>query len=237
MPRTSKKAIDEQKSADDTRDRLLDTAERLFALHGYSAVSTRTITDEAQVNVAAAHYYFGSKANLLKAVFKRRVDPMSAERERAMKACMEEAGGKPAAEDVIKAFVGPMLAAPRSEGERYFKLLSGRSSSDPHPDVRRVSFEVYDSVGRAFVDAMTAACPDLSKEELFWRLACIYGAMMYCRADNGRLQYLFGPEYSLSDFDSALKYAIPFLGAGMTAPPAGRRARQAKAGRKPTSAD
>jgi AcrR family transcriptional regulator len=49
----------------DARTRIVDAAERLFAEHGYHAVSLRSIMALAQVNISAAHYYFGSKKNLL----------------------------------------------------------------------------------------------------------------------------------------------------------------------------
>jgi AcrR family transcriptional regulator len=213
----------------DTRERILDTAERLFAERGYSSVSTRQIADEAQANVAAAHYHFGSKEALLEAVFKRRLDGLNAERERLLQQCMRDSGGHPSAEDVLRAFIGPTLRMSGSQGEQNFKLLAGRASTDPSPEVKRIVFDVYNSVGRSFIETITAACPDLSKQELFWRVACVYGAMMYIRADNGRLEHIFGPDFSLSDIDGALAYAIPFLANGMTAPPVDR-AKTAKRG-------
>jgi AcrR family transcriptional regulator len=46
--------------ADTTRDRLLDTAERCFAEHGYQATTMRAVTTEAAANIAAVNYHFGS---------------------------------------------------------------------------------------------------------------------------------------------------------------------------------
>ncbi|RAI32007.1 TetR/AcrR family transcriptional regulator [Rhodoplanes serenus] len=204
----------------DTRGRLLDAAERLFGELGYSNVSTRQIAEAAKANVAAAHYHFGSKEGLLRAVFERRLAAINAEREGLLADCVRAAGGRPEVGAVLDAFIRPVLRLSETEGGRRFNLLAGRSSTDSNPDVRRVVFEVYDAVGRGFVDAAAAACPQLSREELFWRLACVYGAMMYIRADNGRLQRLFGPEFSLSDVGGALRFALPFLTAGMRAPPA-----------------
>ena len=204
---------------DETRERLLDAAERLFAERGYSNVSTRDIAEAARSNAAAAHYHFGSKEGLLEAVFVRRLAGVNAERERLLAEVVAAAGGRPDIGDVLEAFIGPTLRLGATEEGHRFNLLAGRSSTDPNPEVRRIVFGVYDSVGRRFVEAATAACPDLSKQELFWRIACVYGAMMYIRADNGRLQHLFGPGFSLSDGDSAAKYAMPFLTAGMRAPP------------------
>lgn len=205
----------------DTRERLLDVAEKLFAERGYSNVPTRMIAEAANANSAAVHYHFGSKEALLEAVFVRRLEPMNRERIARIEEVMAASGGRPDVELILRAFIEPTLRKPDSDGEKAFRLLSGRASTDPNPEVRRVLFLAYDAVARSFADAIAAACPHLSREELFWRVACVYGAMLYIRADNGRLQPVFGEELSLSDSEGALRYAIGFLTAGMTAPPTG----------------
>src|ERR1700682_6408320 len=60
-----------------TKDRLLDTAERLFAKSGIDAVSLRDITAEAGVNLAAVNYHFQSKDSLMEAVICRRIEPVN----------------------------------------------------------------------------------------------------------------------------------------------------------------
>jgi AcrR family transcriptional regulator len=55
-----------------TRERLLDTAEQLFAERGFAATSVRDITDAAGANLGAVNYYFQSKENLYAGVFQRR---------------------------------------------------------------------------------------------------------------------------------------------------------------------
>ena len=55
-----------------TRERLLDTAERLFAARGFAGTSVREITDAAGANLGAVNYYFRSKENLYAEVFARR---------------------------------------------------------------------------------------------------------------------------------------------------------------------
>lgn len=55
-----------------TRERILDTAERLFARHGFASTSVRQITDEARANLGAVNYYFRSKEGLYAQVLARR---------------------------------------------------------------------------------------------------------------------------------------------------------------------
>ena len=59
----------------DTKNRILDAAERLFADKGFDATSLRMITAAAEVNLAAVNYHFQSKEALLQAVYARRAGP------------------------------------------------------------------------------------------------------------------------------------------------------------------
>lgn len=54
---------------EDTRLKLMLTAGRLFAEHGFDGVSTRMIADTAGVNLGGIHYHFGSKEKLYVAAF------------------------------------------------------------------------------------------------------------------------------------------------------------------------
>lgn len=59
----------QRSDGEQSRERLLLAALRLFAAHGYAKTSTRAIAEAAQANVAAISYYFGDKAGLYRAAF------------------------------------------------------------------------------------------------------------------------------------------------------------------------
>ncbi len=67
MPRENREEL--------TKERILDTAEVLFAQKGYQAVSVREITSAARCNLAAVNYHFGKKENLYLEVFRSRWVP------------------------------------------------------------------------------------------------------------------------------------------------------------------
>jgi AcrR family transcriptional regulator len=61
--------------------RLVETAERLFALHGIDGVSLRQIATEAgSSNHSAVHYHFGTKEGLITAIFGYRLPQIAHER-------------------------------------------------------------------------------------------------------------------------------------------------------------
>jgi AcrR family transcriptional regulator len=55
----------------ETRDRILDAAHTVFTRKGTANSRTQEIADEAGVNKALVHYYFGTKAALADAIFER----------------------------------------------------------------------------------------------------------------------------------------------------------------------
>src|SRR5260221_14177855 len=77
---------------DGTRDRILKTAERLFAERGFNGVSVRELAGAASVNIASIGYHFRSKEGLLAEVYRRHCEPMIEERLRGLKAASHLAG-------------------------------------------------------------------------------------------------------------------------------------------------
>ena len=88
---------DRMKPRANTRSRILDVAEDLFGEQGFDRVSIRDITKQAQVNLAAINYHFGSKEDLIAAVFERRVVPVNKARLAALTLVERAAGKKPQA--------------------------------------------------------------------------------------------------------------------------------------------
>lgn len=201
-----------------TKERILDTAERLFSEQGYAATSLRNIIAEAGVNLAAVHYHFHSKEALLEALILRRSVPANLERLALLGQFEKEAGtSPPSLEKVIEAFVAPTLHMsrdPQSGGMVFMKLL-GRlhAEGDVLP---RILTSQFGDVFQRFGAALRAALPDLPREELFWRLNLAVGAL--AQTLRGGPKDL-GTVSDLSfDSETALERLVAFLSAGFRAP-------------------
>ena len=70
----------------ETRERLLTAAARLFAARGFKKVTVREICGAARANVAAVNYHFGDKLGLYRSVVQLAVDEMRAINDEARQA-------------------------------------------------------------------------------------------------------------------------------------------------------
>ena len=74
----------------DTRQRLMDTAERLFARYGIDAVTPRQIVLAShERNQSAIHYHFGSKEGLLATLHASRMAEINGRRRELLQALPE----------------------------------------------------------------------------------------------------------------------------------------------------
>jgi AcrR family transcriptional regulator len=205
----------------ETKDKILDAAEKAFADGGYAATSLRSIMAGAGVNVAAVHYYFRSKEALLEAVLMRRMETSNRERLRLLEEYEAGlAGRRPAVEEVLRAFLSPtfrMVAEPAQGGYPFVRLLGRlQAESDLLPNI------VQSRLGPVllrFADALGRALPDLAPNELFLRARLAMGATAQVMRDAPMIKSLAGAQDgALPDWNSMMERVIPFLSAGFHAP-------------------
>src|SRR5436190_23540529 len=92
-----------------TAARIFLAAERLFAERGFDGVSVRAIVAEAEVNLAAVSYHFGSKSELLLAVFRARTKQLNRERRDRLREAQARHGGEAPLEQILRALLGPPI--------------------------------------------------------------------------------------------------------------------------------
>jgi AcrR family transcriptional regulator len=170
-----------------TKDRILGAAEELFAQHGFGGTSLRQVTSRADVNIAAVNYHFGSKENLVNEVFRRRMDGMSEVRLSRLAAAQAERPQE--LEPILAAFVEPALALAqdRNGGGAFIRVIA-RAYAEKNDGLRKFLSEQYGHVLREFGKAIAACLPGLGKEELYWRLDFLAGALTYAMADFGLIK-------------------------------------------------
>lgn len=162
-----------------TRSRILDVAEELFSEQGIDRVSIRDITAAAEVNLGAINYHFGSKEDLIAAVFERRIVPVNTARLVALQAVQESTRKQPRVEDILAAFIRPTVecSGGKARGERAFSKLFGRCLSEPSPEVEAMLKRQFEPLVEQLESALMMALPKLSRSDIFWRLKFTFGAL------------------------------------------------------------
>jgi AcrR family transcriptional regulator len=170
-----------------TKERILGVAETLFARHGFAGASLRQVTAAAKVNLAAVNYHFGSKEGLIEEVFRRRLDELNRHRLNALN--IVNASADRCLEDVLDAFIRPALEQSMdSAGGAAFVRVLARAYAEHDERLRKFLSDNYGHVLREFAVAFLQLLPHLDKEELYWRLDIVAGALTYAMADFGMIK-------------------------------------------------
>ncbi|MBA6416598.1 TetR/AcrR family transcriptional regulator [Colwellia sp. 6M3] len=202
-----------------TKNKILDAAESLFADKGFNGTSLREITSQAEVNLAAVNYHFGSKKELIKAVMSRYMNELSPRLELALtEVCEQES---PSLIEVFSAFIDPLLSLNdfKNNGTSNFLQLLGRGYTDSQGFLRWFLTTQYPGVIDNFVIAVQKAYPELSAEEMFWRLHFTMGTVVFTMSSSDALIDIaksdFERELQISD---VIRNVIPYVAAGVGAP-------------------
>lgn len=161
-------------ATDETVHRILDAAEQLFAAKGYEGTSIREVTRQAGVNVAAVHYHFGDKKQVLRAVTDRIVAPMNQRRAHMLDLAEAAAAPEPPAmRELAEAFIRPDIETLQQLQRRGATIarFMGQVYTDQTPWIQAMALEQFSPVGLRFQRAIRAANPDLDDSETGWRLS------------------------------------------------------------------
>ncbi len=198
-----------------TKERILGAAEELFARNGFAGASLRELTATAKVNLAAVNYHFGSKDNLVNEVFRRRLDELSAHRLESLQAVIVQP--KHTLEDILAAFIHPalLLSLDKTGGATFVRVLA-RAYAEHNERLRKFLSENYGHVLKEFAAAFGAQLPHLDKEELYWRIDIIAGALTYAMADFGVIKRRAAMSEKIHR-ERAAEHLIRFAAAGLRA--------------------
>jgi AcrR family transcriptional regulator len=208
----------------DTRERILDAAERLFMQQGYEAASTRAVTSEAHVNLAAVNYHFGSKEALMQSVLRRRLEGINQDRLRLLDEAEAKAKGMPLKPSlIVECFFGTLLsvAVNQQEGGETFLRLLGRTMTDSSTFIRTFMAAEYADVLERYKLALFRALPDVPKAEIIWRFHFMLGATSYAIAGTDALQLLTDwqtNEGASAQIEKLIPRLMSFLLGGLRAP-------------------
>lgn len=192
------------------RERLLDAAESLFSQRGFYGVTVRQVAELAKVDVALPNYYFDSKMGLFKAVFLRRAQLLNDARSACLDAVLKKSNGAPKVEDILLAFVEPIIDAQSSEdtGWRdYCRLVAQINSSG---EWGFMMSDYFDELIMKFIEALRMALPQIDEKSLLWGYHFLSGALTLTMANTGRITHLSEGTCHSDDAREAYGYMVGF---------------------------
>ena len=202
-----------------TKNKILDAAENLFAIQGFNGTSLREITSRAEVNLAAVNYHFGSKKELIKSVMSRYMNELSPRLEASLVNICEQENLNLL--EVFSAFIEPLLSLNefKENGTSNFLQLLGRGYSDSQGFLRWFLTTQYPGVINNFVKAVQKAYPELTTEEMFWRLHFTMGTIVFTMSSSDALMDIAKSDFDKTmDIAGVIKKVIPYVAAGVAAP-------------------
>ncbi|WP_299692223.1 TetR/AcrR family transcriptional regulator [uncultured Tateyamaria sp.] len=179
--------------SDQTREIILDAAERLFADRGYDGTSIRDVASGCGLQIHSIGYHFGPKESLFDAVVGRRAEIMTRLRREALDASRKKAGAQTIpVRELIRSYVGPFIksASHGDPGWRNYAALMGRLANSPLGT--EIIAKYYDDTARDYITELQRSLAGAEPEDVVEGFSAMVAAMLGICAATGRPQRLSG---------------------------------------------
>ena len=177
----------ENKAPRDVKTRVLNTATKLFADRGILGVSLREIMTAADVNIASAHYYFGSKDKLYEACVLRFFPEVDKERRDRLSDILsnEELDDKDRLREILRAYVVPHYRLLEDEhGSNYVRMI-GRFQAEPPEMTKALLQEYFGSTRQRYIASLRGLFPTVENDDLLRAFSFFVDYMLNAPSDLG----------------------------------------------------
>lgn len=172
----------------DTREALLLAGERLIAENGIDAVSLRQINTAAgQRNSSAAHYHFGSKEGLVRAIFDYRMERVNRNRQAKLVAIREQSRGQPDPRQLVETLISPIIdEISNSEGGSFYIRFLSQAIGHPQTYANKFSENLLADAASSAFEQLRQALPDIPRLILGQRFGLMWEMIIHSLADRER---------------------------------------------------
>lgn len=212
----------------DTVDRILHAATILFSERGFAETSLRTITGMAEVNLAAVNYHFGSKKELIQAVFFRFLKPFCDELEERMDKLEKSkaAGESPSAEELLTCLFDSLLFTTETlqVNPQTFMRLLGLAYTQSQEHLRHYLKASLGATYTRFVALLQKVSPSLDPVSFYWRLYFMLGACVFTVSSFDSIRAILNADYHEDmNLRSAIDMMIPSIALMLNSPDANKQ--------------
>lgn len=197
------------------RDRLLDSAERLFAERGFYGVTTRQVATDAGADDALIYYHFENKWGLFNAVFERRARVLFTVRHDSLQQYVARAGARVTAEAAIAAFINPLidLSVSGDRGWKHYFALVAQVENTPWGG--EIIHRMFDPIVHELIEVLKTALPGCTRRELYWAYNFLAGAMMLALSETERVDRLSEGLCRAKDLEAVRSRLLNFCAGGV----------------------
>jgi len=173
-----------------TRKRLIDATARLFAEHGYNGLTMRSVAQEANANLAAANYHFGSKDALVLEMLRERIQPINARR---MELLNLAKSGNPNAQLSTFTIFHSLIFPIGEEISKSVKLRStlaqlvARTFTEPVKFIEQMHHNFFSQIAEVYHRELCLSHPHIPSKEIHWHLHLAVSSMLGALAQHRRL--------------------------------------------------
>ncbi len=197
--------------------KLLDSAEALFAQHGFYGVTTRQVAKDAQCDDALIYYHFGSKQGLFEAVLARRATIANEVRRVSLRAYECANAGAITVHGAVRAFIDPLVDLSQSGDRGWSSWFAIVAQVDNTPWGGDIIHRFFDPVVYEFITVIKQAFDAVPDHEFYWAYNFLAGSMMLALSESCRVDRL---SYGLcrgSDMNGVRERLILFCAGGFEA--------------------
>ena len=205
----------------ETRARLKEAAQRLFALRGVDGVTVQEIVSAAgQRNNASLHYHFGSKMDLLAEVVLDGAKLIDAHRQRMLDQLESE--GALSVRSLIEALAQPLLELGNQTGQRTYIRMIANLQLSHRTFLRDVVGEEWNTGYRRCLAHLERLLPHLPAPLVSQRLSLvgIYGSAIWAAWEAARDSELpnrfWSPAHTISNVIDTLQFTLEAPPSSMT---------------------
>lgn len=202
-----------------TRKKLLQAGTRLFAEHGFRAVSTRDIAQEAGVNAALISYHFGGKDGIFEEVVRACASEHVAERMHQLTKAQSK-GQVLTLEDILRLYLNPLINKNKwANSGDYFARLHAVMVTERSDLAEDVAARAFNTVNLAFIDEICIRLPHLDREVVIWRFYAMIGSLLFLNTQPSPpgLKTISAGKCDSSNPEHVLMQILPFVLAGLSA--------------------
>lgn len=212
---TKRRKIRTRPGGDQTREKILDVAEALFAASGFDGVSMRQVGNAADVPFALVTYHFESKLGLYKAVFARRSEAITASRIETLRQIELGPDTKANYQSIARAFVGALMRIRQTDWGPTFARLLAREFNDPLEGERGIIETYFDAVAHVTMEVLRKVAPDASPARISWAYYFAASPSLALQSDTGRLERISGNLCRISETDEVIEELTRFVAGGL----------------------